>query len=259
LILTDIWRELGSEDEAGQIQNDQTSNPSGNTADSGAGSASSTTNSLQASPANATQWLQVLNEIIQAYRLAASARPAPLAPVIPPDLDQPSPGMVAPVPYLSPDEAHFFTGAVWAVQGFNFNQWRVEYTSIFIQTPTGQRSYVCAINAIIQSMRSQYPDSPFNRISAHGLLAMFDNLVGRVANNDEEDDELALLVDTWTGGTFQVVVVSSAENHSIARRAGDLNQQRSYGKNLYVHHIADPLRGGGGHWEGMRRRRPGEQ
>jgi hypothetical protein len=162
---------------------------------------------------------------------------------------------------MSPDEVHYFTGAVWAVQGFNISQWTVENTSTFVRTPTGSRNYVCAINAVLQSMRNQYPDSPYNQISAHNLLNMFDNLVGRIAYNDEEDFELAQLVNHWTGGEYQVVVVSMADQHGIARRGGQLDQhpyQHLPGRNLYVHHQVNPTGQGGGHWESMRKKRSDE-
>jgi hypothetical protein len=66
-----------------------------------------------------------------------------------------------------------------------------------------------------------------------------------------------LLVDRWTSGEYQIVVVSDALDHRIAYRGGFVHkypQQSLHGRNLYVRHQADPEGKGGGHWESMERR-----
>jgi hypothetical protein len=172
---------------------------------------------------------------------------------------------VAPVGVLSPNEAHVFRGSNWIVRDFEGplgpgnegtlrRDWVVQQTDTHIVTPFETRILVCAVNAVLGSIRLQYPNDPAGNISEVALLQMLDQIAGRRVQNDAEDNEVALLVDLWAGGRYNVVVVSDAYNHNIAHRIGTLAAQRRLRPNLYVHHIHDP-RGGSGHWSSMRRRR----
>jgi hypothetical protein len=183
---------------------------------------------------------------------AAAAAQAAQAPVIPPNYNDPTPGMLAPVGVFSPNEAHRYTGGVWAVENFDFRRWRLHPTSTFV----GNRNFVCSVNALLGSMRVQHPTDSVGNISPVGLLEMFDNVVNRRVYNDASDSELQSLVDRWTGGRYNVVIVSTAYQNGIAYRAETLGAQQRLRQNLYVHHIYD-RNGGGGHWEVMRRR-PGQ-
>lgn len=175
---------------------------------------------------------------------------------VPLDFDSPAEGMEAPIGSISPDEAHIFNGFGWAVKDFDMGSWERNETSISIMTPAGQRDYVCAINAIIQSMRDQYPWSGPSYTTPADLLAMHDSLIGRELNNDGDDTELAELVDLWTDGMYQIVVVDDATDYQFAFRGSSLHDypgQAKFGRNLYVAHQTH--NGGGGHWESMVRRK----
>lgn len=182
------------------------------------------------------------------------ALPADSPPVIPPDIMRPVEGMVAPLGLMSPDDAmiyHDVKPFAWEVQGFHLRYWQADRTGYTI----GQRRYVCSVLALLGSMRNQYPDSPYAAISAEELLALFDRVVGRRVCDDAEDNELADLMDAWTGNEFRVVIVSTAYGNRSAYRAGILEQQTQFGRNLYVHWTATGQSGiSGGHWESMRRR-----
>lgn len=180
---------------------------------------------------------------------AREAPPAVPEDIIPPDYERPTPGMIAPVGTLSPDEAHVFQIVTWNVQDFQWRDWNRQKTNVSV----GRRRYVCAANALLQSMQSQYPDSPYTSISAYDLLVLIDDVAHRRVCNDLEETEVATVVELWTGGDFRAVVVSTVNDCRIAFRAGQLNQQAAYGRNLYVHHIVSSS-GRGGHWEGMERR-----
>jgi hypothetical protein len=101
----------------------------------------------------------------------------------------------------------------------------------------------------------KYLDSPYASISAEELLALFDRVVRRRIYDDAEDNELADLMDAWTGNDFRVVIMSEAYDNRSAYRAGTLEQQTQLGRNLYVHWKAiGQSKTSGGHWESMRRR-----
>jgi hypothetical protein len=182
------------------------------------------------------------------------APPADSPPIIPPDVMRPVEGMVAPLGLMSPDTAmiyHDVAPFAWEVQGFHSRYWQADLTGYII----GQRRYVCSVLALLGSMRNQYPHSPYAAISAEELLALFDRVVGRQIYDHAEDNELADLMDAWTGNDFRVVIVSTAYRNRNAYRAGTLEQQTQLGRNLYVHWKATWQPGtSGGHWESMRRR-----
>jgi hypothetical protein len=184
-------------------------------------------------------------------------RGPPLSLGIPLNFASPTEGMVAPIGTMSPIEAHIFLGSVWAVKDFDMGWWRVKHTGIRISTPTGERLFVCAVNAVLQSMKDQFPLSTYATITAADLLAGLDTLVGREVNNDVYDQELALLVDRWTNGQCQVIIVSDALDHKLAYRGGYVDrypEQHRTGRNLYVRHQVSTDGKGGGHWESMERR-----
>jgi hypothetical protein len=140
---------------------------------------------------------------------------------------------------------------VWTVEGFHLRNWAANATGISI----GQRNFVCSVIALRNSMRLQYPDSPYGDISEERLLALYDNLVGRRVYDDAEDNELADLMHAWTQREFRLVIVSDAYRNRFAYRAGSLEQQTTYARSLYVHWRRTG-RGGAqhGHWESMSRR-----
>jgi hypothetical protein len=187
-----------------------------------------------------------------AHYLQAPAADSP--PRIPPDIMRPVEGMIAPLGLMSPDDAmiyHEIKPFAWEVQGFHRRYWQADDTGHII----GRRHYVCSVLALLGSIHNQYPDSQYASISAEELLALFDRVVGRRVCNDAEDNELADLMDAWTGNDFRVVIVSSAYDNRSAYMAGTLEQQTQLGRNLYVHWKAiGQSKTSGGHWESMRRR-----
>jgi hypothetical protein len=162
--------------------------------------------------------------------------------------------MIAPLGLMSPDGTmiyHEVKPFAWEVQGFHRRYWQADHTGYII----GRRHYVCSVLALLGSMRKQYPDSQYASISAEELLALFDRVVGRRVYDDAEDNELADLMDAWTGNDFRVVIVSSAYDDRSVYRAGTLEQQTQLGRNLYVHWKAiGQSKTSGGHWESMTRR-----
>lgn len=138
----------------------------------------------------------------------------------------------------------------WFVEDFKGQDWK----RILPRPPRGDpRLRSCGIHAIIDSFRAQYPLCTFADIDPRKLLASFDKIFkGRKLGN-ASDDQLHTLISTVTIGEFRLVINHSSCSKAFRPRAvGNLGQEATYAKNLYMRLICGDS-GDHKRWEGMRR------
>ncbi|PQE04069.1 amidoligase enzyme protein [Rutstroemia sp. NJR-2017a BVV2] len=146
----------------------------------------------------------------------------------------------------------------YILPNYNPNDWHRLHTSM----SAGDRNYVCAANAVVLSLRAQYPNEDFtDGLTPSDFLTQYLDCVPPPTINalhpsyeNHDQDEVNYAIQSLTGGELSLVwVPAGAAAHGYPTGRARMTLLGRPGMYLYLHLVSKI--NGVQHWEGMQRKR----